>query len=130
MHEYSIVASLVEGVAHEMSCHPRAVVRRVSVRIGEHSGVEIELLTDVDELLEGVGAVFEGELSMTQAQPGAFEGRLRATKLGTASFFSLTTSPFEVRAPTLGEQSEKVLRQLLGYDAAKIAALREGGALG
>jgi crotonobetainyl-CoA:carnitine CoA-transferase CaiB-like acyl-CoA transferase len=33
-------------------------------------------------------------------------------------------------APTVGEQTEEVLRELLGYPAEKIAALREGGAFG
>jgi crotonobetainyl-CoA:carnitine CoA-transferase CaiB-like acyl-CoA transferase len=34
------------------------------------------------------------------------------------------------RAPTVGEHSEEVLRQVLGYDAARIAALRQSGVLG
>jgi crotonobetainyl-CoA:carnitine CoA-transferase CaiB-like acyl-CoA transferase len=33
-------------------------------------------------------------------------------------------------APTIGEHSEEVLRETLGYDAARIAKLREDGALG
>ena len=33
-------------------------------------------------------------------------------------------------APTVGEHNEQVLREKLGYDAAKIAALREAGAFG
>ena len=32
-------------------------------------------------------------------------------------------------APTLGRDSEQVLRHLLGYDPARIAALSESGAL-
>ncbi len=34
------------------------------------------------------------------------------------------------RAPSVGEHSEDVLRRVLGYDAARIAKLRESGALG
>jgi crotonobetainyl-CoA:carnitine CoA-transferase CaiB-like acyl-CoA transferase len=34
------------------------------------------------------------------------------------------------KAPTPGQHSEQVLREVLGYDAARIAALRGGGALG
>jgi crotonobetainyl-CoA:carnitine CoA-transferase CaiB-like acyl-CoA transferase len=34
------------------------------------------------------------------------------------------------KAPTVGEHSEDVLRSVLGYDDARIAALREAGALG
>lgn len=44
MHEYSIVASLVERVEREAVGFPGAVVRRLHVRIGELAGVEIELL--------------------------------------------------------------------------------------
>lgn len=44
MHEYSIVAALVERVEREVHLHPDAIVRRLHVRIGELAGVEIELL--------------------------------------------------------------------------------------
>lgn len=44
MHEYSIVAALVDRVEREVFAHPGAVVRRLHVRIGEQAGVEIELL--------------------------------------------------------------------------------------
>ena len=44
MHEYSIVASLVERVAREVEARPGAVVRKLHVRIGEQAGVELELL--------------------------------------------------------------------------------------
>ena len=33
-------------------------------------------------------------------------------------------------APTVGEHSEQVLRDVLGYDDAEIARLKEAGALG
>jgi crotonobetainyl-CoA:carnitine CoA-transferase CaiB-like acyl-CoA transferase len=38
--------------------------------------------------------------------------------------------PLPTKAPTVGEHSEDVLRSVLGYDDARIAALREAGALG
>jgi crotonobetainyl-CoA:carnitine CoA-transferase CaiB-like acyl-CoA transferase len=38
--------------------------------------------------------------------------------------------PAPTRAPVLGEHTEEVLREVLGYDADRIAALRSGGALG
>ncbi len=44
MHEYSIVASLVDRVQREVAAHPGAVARKLHVRIGELAGVEIELL--------------------------------------------------------------------------------------
>jgi len=44
MHEYSIVASLVDRVQRVVDDHPGATVRRLHVRIGELAGVEVELL--------------------------------------------------------------------------------------
>ena len=44
MHEYSIVASLLERVDAEARAHGATVVDRIQVRIGELSGVEIDLL--------------------------------------------------------------------------------------
>ncbi|HEU4613567.1 MAG TPA: hydrogenase maturation nickel metallochaperone HypA [Kofleriaceae bacterium] len=44
MHEYSIVASLVERVEDVVAAHPGAVVRRVHVQIGDYAGVEVTLL--------------------------------------------------------------------------------------
>ncbi len=38
--------------------------------------------------------------------------------------------PEPCHAPTLGEHTEEVLREVLGYDAERIEALRRGGALG
>jgi hydrogenase nickel incorporation protein HypA/HybF len=44
MHEYSIVASLVDRVEHEAFMRPGAIVRKLHVRIGEFAGVEPSLL--------------------------------------------------------------------------------------
>jgi crotonobetainyl-CoA:carnitine CoA-transferase CaiB-like acyl-CoA transferase len=38
--------------------------------------------------------------------------------------------PTPTRAPTLGQHTDEVLTKVLGYDAARITQLREGGALG
>jgi crotonobetainyl-CoA:carnitine CoA-transferase CaiB-like acyl-CoA transferase len=38
--------------------------------------------------------------------------------------------PVPAKAPEVGEHTESVLRNVLGYDDAKIAQLREAGALG
>jgi hydrogenase nickel incorporation protein HypA/HybF len=45
MHEYSIVQALVERVAAEARARRATSVHRLSVRIGELSGVEVDLLT-------------------------------------------------------------------------------------
>ena len=44
MHEYSIVAALVDRVRREVDARPGAVVRKLHVRIGELAGIELELL--------------------------------------------------------------------------------------
>jgi hydrogenase nickel incorporation protein HypA/HybF len=49
MHEYSIVQALVERVAAEARARRATSVHRLSVRIGELSGVEVDLLTTAYE---------------------------------------------------------------------------------
>ncbi len=44
MHEYSIVASLVDRVQREVEAHPNAIVKRLHLKIGELAGVELGLL--------------------------------------------------------------------------------------
>ena len=44
MHEYSLMAALMERVEQEAAAHRALAVHRVTVRIGELSGVEPELL--------------------------------------------------------------------------------------
>lgn len=44
VHEYSIVASLIDRVQQEAEAHAAARVHRLHVKIGELSGVELDLL--------------------------------------------------------------------------------------
>ena len=44
MHEYSIVASLIDRVRQEAALHGGTRVHRLHVKIGELSGVELDLL--------------------------------------------------------------------------------------
>jgi hydrogenase nickel incorporation protein HypA/HybF len=44
VHEYSIVAALVDRVGRELDAHPGAIARKLHLRIGELAGVELELL--------------------------------------------------------------------------------------
>ena len=44
VHEYSIVASLIDRVEREAAAHGASRVHRLRVRIGELSGVELDLL--------------------------------------------------------------------------------------
>ena len=43
MHEYSLIQSLVERVEAEAAARAASAVHRLSVRIGEQSGVDVEL---------------------------------------------------------------------------------------
>lgn len=53
MHEYSIVQALLEKVDREARAHDAVFVKRLSVRIGELSGVEIDLLKTAFDLFRG-----------------------------------------------------------------------------
>ncbi len=76
--------------------------------------------------------------SSSLAQDPQFQNRLSwlpAAELGA----DLMPNPIKVvgralptpsRAPTLGQHTDEVLSEVLGYDAARVAKLREGGALG
>lgn len=44
MHEYSIVASLIDRVQQEAAAHGGTRVHRLHVKIGELAGVEVDLL--------------------------------------------------------------------------------------
>jgi hydrogenase nickel incorporation protein HypA/HybF len=84
MHEYSIVASLVDRVQREVDAHPGAIVRRVRVKIGELAGVELALLqtafetfrertvcADADLVIEAVAAAWRCPRCEGAIPPGA-----------------------------------------------------------
>ena len=56
--------------------------------------------------------------------------RLGADQLPTPIKYLDVELPVPTKAPTVGQHSEEVLREVLGYDDARIAALRESGTLG
>jgi hydrogenase nickel incorporation protein HypA/HybF len=72
MHEYSIVSALVDQVEHQLAMHPRAVVRRVSVKIGELAGVEIELLRTAFETFRERSVCAGAELAI-EAVPAQWQ---------------------------------------------------------
>jgi hydrogenase nickel insertion protein HypA len=59
VHEYSIVAAIVERVEAEMTRAGAAAVRRLTVEIGVAAGVEVELLESAWEIFRG-GTVCAG----------------------------------------------------------------------
>lgn len=55
----------------------------------------------------------------------------RGTWYNVGMPIKLSASPAQVRrSPLLGEHNAEILREVLGYDTARIAALGEAGALG
>ena len=62
MHEYSIVASLIERVGREMTAHGASRVNRLHLQIGELSGVEIDLLKTAFETFRERSVCSEAEL--------------------------------------------------------------------
>jgi hydrogenase nickel insertion protein HypA len=72
MHEYSIVEALVERVAAEARARGATAVHRLSVRIGELSGVEVELLTTAYETFRE-RTICEGAMLDVQCVPALWE---------------------------------------------------------
>jgi hydrogenase nickel incorporation protein HypA/HybF len=71
VHEYSIVASLVERVEAEMARAGATSVRRLTVEIGVAAGVEIELLRSAWEIFRD-GTVCAGAALEIEAVPVAW----------------------------------------------------------
>ena len=69
MHEYSIVASLVDRVQREVDARPGATVHRLHLRIGELAGVEIELLRTAYETFRARTPCAEAELAIETVPP-------------------------------------------------------------
>jgi crotonobetainyl-CoA:carnitine CoA-transferase CaiB-like acyl-CoA transferase len=55
---------------------------------------------------------------------------LGAEQLPLPIFLDGEELPIPTKAPEVGEHNDEVLRDVLGYDDAQMAALREAGALG
>ena len=66
MHEYSIVAALVDRVQREVAGRPGAIARKLRVRIGEQSGVELDLLRTAYTTFRARSACAEAELELVQ----------------------------------------------------------------
>lgn len=64
MHEYSIVAALIDRVQREVDARPGAVVRKLHVRIGELAGVELELLRTAFTTFRERSVCAEAELDL------------------------------------------------------------------
>ena len=56
--------------------------------------------------------------------------RIGAEQLPTPLKYLDVDLPVPTKAPTVGQHTDEVLHDVLGYDAAKVASLRESGALG
>jgi hydrogenase nickel incorporation protein HypA/HybF len=79
MHEYSIVASLVDRVGAETARHAGARVKRVHVQIGELAGVETGLLATAFEIFRARTVCEEAELVIE-----AVEARWSCPRCGVA----------------------------------------------
>ena len=68
MHEYSLVAALVERVEVELAGRPSARVHRVHVCIGELAGVEIDLFRTAYETFRERSVLTDAELTVRRAE--------------------------------------------------------------
>ena len=65
MHEYSIIQSLLTRVEEEAHKHGAVSVQRIELRIGEQSGVEMDLLTTAFETFRHGSICAKAELTVT-----------------------------------------------------------------
>jgi hydrogenase nickel incorporation protein HypA/HybF len=68
VHEYSIVQSLMAHIEAHARQHQAVAVRRVTVRIGELSGVEPDLLQTAYDLLKERSLCAEAPLDITTVE--------------------------------------------------------------
>jgi hydrogenase nickel incorporation protein HypA/HybF len=68
VHEYSLVAALIERVEAEVAAHRAARVHRVHVCIGELAGVEIELFRTAYETFREGSILTDAELTVRPAE--------------------------------------------------------------
>ena len=90
MHEYSIVQALIERVEAEVRARRATSVHRLSVRIGELSGVEVELLATAYETFRERTICERAELDLQVVParwecPGCGDGIGRGSVLTCAS---------------------------------------------
>jgi hydrogenase nickel incorporation protein HypA/HybF len=74
MHEYSIVQALMARIEEQVGAHGAVAVHRVSVRIGELSGVEPDLLASAFDLVRD-GTSCGGATLDIRRVPAAWECR-------------------------------------------------------
>jgi hydrogenase nickel incorporation protein HypA/HybF len=67
MHEYSVVSALVDRVEQEARARRAVAVHRLSVRIGELSGVEPELFATAFEMCREGTVCARAELRITRS---------------------------------------------------------------
>jgi len=66
MHEYSLVMSLIERVESEAKQRSAKAIRRISIRVGDLSGVEADLLSSAFEIASSGTACESAELLVTR----------------------------------------------------------------
>jgi len=77
MHEYSLVLSLIERVEQELKNHGATTALRITVSVGELSGVEPELLASAFEI-----AREESLLRKTELTVSTVKARWQCTECG------------------------------------------------
>jgi hydrogenase nickel insertion protein HypA len=87
VHEYSIVQSLIERVEEEARSRGAVSILRVSVRIGELSGVETELLETAYATFREVTVCREADL-LVHAVPARWACRLCGRAIGRGEILS------------------------------------------
>lgn len=89
MHEYSIVQSLVDSVAHAVAGRTGAIVHRVRVAIGDVAGVDCGLLTTAFEVFRAGTLCENAELTIDRI-PARWECPLCEEAIVNGAFLRCT----------------------------------------
>ncbi len=98
----------------------RGKTRQQWIAALEQAGVPCGPINDLREVFEDPQVQARG-LQVELPHPSAGQVKLVASPMR----LSATPPQYDMPPPLLGQHTEEVLGELLGYDAARIAALRE-----
>lgn len=113
MHEYSIVQALISQVEDQARRHGATSVGRIELRIGELSGVEVELLRTAFEVLRERSLCAGAELAI-ELVPATWTCPTCALLLQTGARLQCP----ECRAPARLTEGDEIVLQRLEMEAA------------
>ncbi len=108
----------------------RAELRDIFLTKASHEWVQLGLDIEVPIIAVNTPQTIADDPQFQDRFPWIPAERLGADQLPSPIKYLDVEVPVPTHAPTVGQHTDEVLREVLGYDEAQIAALREAGALG